>query len=292
MIMDGTVQAMVNIVHTVADLRAQVANWRADGLRVGLVPTMGALHAGHMELVRLARRKADRVVVSIFVNPTQFAPGEDLTRYPRQPEQDCARVADAGGHVVFMPSVDDMYRPGASTFVEVLGVSSGLCGDRRPGHFRGVATVVTKLLLQCLPDVAVFGEKDFQQLQVIRRMVTDLDIPVTIEAAPLVRDVDGLALSSRNAYLGPAERQTAPRLYAVLCETARSIREGADPVQACEVAAGQLEQAGFGPIDYLDVRDERTLQPPDGDSGSFLRLFAAVFLGKTRLIDTVRVWDI
>lgn len=281
--------AVVDAVHTVADLRAQVAQWRAGGSRVALVPTMGALHAGHMELVRLARQKADRVVVSIFVNPAQFAPGEDLSRYPRTPDEDRARIAGAGGHLAFLPSVEEMYPPGASTIVEVSGVSSGLCGDRRPGHFRGVATVVAKLLMQCLPDVAVFGEKDFQQLMVVRRMVTDLGIPVVIEAAPLVREADGLAMSSRNAYLSPGERQLAPRLYAILCDTARAVRDGGDIAQACCQAVEQLGQAGFGAVDYLEVRDERTLQPPGPGSGPFLRLFAAVFLGRTRLIDTVRV---
>src|SRR5262245_48206292 len=194
------------IVRTVAELRARVDGWRRDGERVGFVPTMGALHEGHLSLVRLARRHATRAVASVFVNPTQFGPNEDFERYPRNEAQDAGLLAGAGCDLLFAPTVTEMYPQGFGTTVTVAGVSEPLDGAARPGHFAGVATVVTKLLMQCGPDLAVFGEKDFQQLQVIRRLVRDLDIPVEIVGAPTERASDGLALSSRNAYLTPAER--------------------------------------------------------------------------------------
>ncbi|GAB3128760.1 pantoate--beta-alanine ligase [Novispirillum itersonii] len=276
------------VARSVAELRAQVRDWRAAGLTVALVPTMGALHAGHMSLVRLALTKADRVVVSVFVNPTQFGPTEDFSAYPRQPEQDSAAIAAAGGHLVYLPTVAEMYPEGASTMVEVSGVSAGLCGDARPGHFRGVATIVTKLLLQALPDVAVFGEKDFQQLMVIRRLVRDLDIPVEVIGAPIVREADGLAMSSRNAYLSAEERPVAARIHAILTETAGALAGGRPVTEACAAATAALLDSGFRAVDYLELRDAETLTPVT-ELTRPARLFVAAFLGRTRLIDNIGV---
>ncbi|WP_404381313.1 pantoate--beta-alanine ligase [Caenispirillum salinarum] len=273
-------------VSTVADLREQVLAWRGEGLRVALVPTMGALHEGHMSLIRRAKMLADRVVVSVFVNPTQFGPNEDFGRYPRQLAQDRFKVGMAGGQLVYAPTVDEMYPAGFATTVSVTGVSSGLCGDARPGHFDGVATVVCKLLLQALPDVAVFGEKDWQQLAVIRRMATDLNVPVTIEGAPIVREMDGLAMSSRNAYLTDDERAVANHLYKTLKQIADDIDAGVDVGQACAWGIGELGRKGFAAVDYLEVRDAGTLEPVERVTRP-ARVLAAAFLGKTRLIDNV-----
>lgn len=276
------------IVRTVADLRQQVAAWRAEGLTVALVPTMGALHEGHLSLMRQGAEMCDRVVATIFVNPTQFAPSEDLDSYPRREAQDVAALRAAGVPLLFAPDVKEMYPDGFSTTVTVATVSEGLCGARRPGHFAGVATVVAKLLLQALPDVAIFGEKDYQQLQVIRRMARDLDIPVRIEGGETVREADGLALSSRNAYLTPEERAAAPALHRVLVEVAARIRHGAAPAQALADAAAVLEDEGFGPVEYVELRDAETLAP-DPAPGRPGRLLAAAWLGKTRLIDNIAV---
>ena len=271
-------------------LRQQVRTWRAQGLRIGLVPTMGALHDGHLSLVQLAKSKADRVVVSIFVNPTQFAPHEDFDAYPRDEASDISLLATAGCDLVFSPSVEEMYRPGATTRVEVSGVSEPLDGLARPGHFAGVATVVTKLLNQCAPDVAVFGEKDFQQLQVIRRLVIDLDLPVEIIGAPIMRAADGLALSSRNAYLSPVERRIAPTLNLLLTDSAQRLRSGASIGEVEARATEQLIEAGFGRVDYFEVRASDSLArfvgiKVEGNA----RLLAAAHLGKTRLIDNIAV---
>jgi pantoate--beta-alanine ligase len=276
------------IVRTVADLRAHVIAWRREGLRIGFVPTMGALHEGHLSLVRLARTKADRVVASVFVNPTQFGPNEDFDAYPRDEARDADLLAGAGCHLLFAPSVAEMYPPGASTTVTVSGVSEPLDGQARPGHFAGVATVVTKLLNQCAPHVAVFGEKDFQQLAVIRRLVRDLDIPVEIVGGPTARAADGLALSSRNAYLTEVERSVAPRLNAVLREVLASVRAG-EPVEAAEQAAvAELLVAGFRKVDYVEARTPDTLERlgPGRASGP-VRVLGAAHLGPTRLIDNV-----
>ena len=278
----------LRIVRTVADLRQQVAAWRAEGLTVALVPTMGALHEGHLSLMRQGAEMCDRVVATIFVNPTQFAPAEDLDSYPRREAQDAAALQAAGVPLLFAPDVQEMYPDGFSTTVTVAEVSEGLCGARRPGHFAGVATVVAKLLLQALPDVAIFGEKDYQQLQVIRRMARDLDIPVRIEGGPTVREADGLALSSRNAYLTAEERALAPALHRVLVEVAARIRHGAPPVQALADAMVVLESEGFGPVEYVELRDAETLAP-DPAPGRPGRLLAAAWLGKTRLIDNIAV---
>ncbi|WP_421931693.1 pantoate--beta-alanine ligase [Phenylobacterium sp.] len=278
------------IVRTVADLRAQVAAWRAAGETVGLVPTMGALHEGHLSLVTLAKSRARRVVASVFVNPTQFAPHEDFDAYPRDEARDAALLQGAGCDLLFAPGVAEMYAPGFSTTVTVAGVSEPLDGAARPGHFAGVATVVTKLLLQCGPDLAVFGEKDYQQLQVIKRLVADLDIPVEVIGAPTARAPDGLALSSRNAYLTAAEREIAPSLAAALLDAIERLRKGT-PVERVEATGrAALERAGFGRIDYFEVRDAASLAhlgpgPLEGPA----RILAAAVLGKTRLIDNMAV---
>lgn len=276
------------ITRTVADLRAQVAAWRREGLRIGLVPTMGALHEGHLSLVRLARRHADRVVASVFVNPTQFGPNEDFDAYPRDEAGDAARLGQTGCDLLFAPGVAEMYPPGAATTVTVSGVSEPLDGQARPGHFAGVATIVARLLIQTAPDVAVFGEKDFQQLAVIRRLVADLDLPVQVIGAPIVRAEDGLALSSRNAYLSAAERPVAARLNQVLAQALARLRAG-DAVEAVEHdAVAALETAGFGPVDYVEARRPADLARvgPGAVTGP-VRILAAARLGRTRLIDNV-----
>lgn len=276
------------IVRTIADLRAQVAAWRRADLRVGFVPTMGALHEGHLSLVRLARTRADRVVASVFVNPTQFGPNEDFDAYPRDEARDAGLLESAGCHLLYAPSVAEMYPPGASTTVTVAGVSEPLDGQARPGHFAGVATVVTKLLNQCAPDVAVFGEKDFQQLAVIRRLVRDLDLAVEIVGGPTARADDGLALSSRNAYLSEAERPVAARLNAVLREVLSRVRAG-EPVAAAEQAAvAALLAAGFRKVDYVEARVPETLERlGPGPASGPVRVLGAAHLGRTRLIDNL-----
>ncbi|MGH1570536.1 pantoate--beta-alanine ligase [Methylobacterium sp. P31] len=270
-----------------AAMRGCVAGWRAAGERVVLVPTMGALHQGHLALVAEARRIGQRTVVSIFVNPTQFGPNEDFSRYPRDLEADLALLGQAGADAAWTPDVETMYPPGFATRIEVAGLTEGLCGPFRPGHFAGVATVVTKLLNQVRPDVALFGEKDFQQLRVIQQAVADLDLAVEIRGVPTMREADGLALSSRNRYLAPAERAIAPKLYAVLADVAAAIRDGS--AVAGRIAAGKaaLEAAGFR-VQYLAVCDARTLAPVERVEGP-ARVIAAAFLGRTRLIDNLAV---
>ena len=280
------------VARTVADLRLTVAGWRREGLAVGFVPTMGALHEGHVSLVRLALSRTDRVVASVFVNPTQFGPNEDLAAYPRDEAGDAARLADAGCHLLFAPAVAEMYPPGAATVVTVSGVSEPLDGRARPGHFAGVATVVAKLLNQVRPDVAVFGEKDYQQLQVIRRMAADLDLGVEILGGPTARAEDGLALSSRNAYLTEDERRRAPELAAALAEAVGSLRAGAAVAEVEARAVGRLQAAGFGPVDYVEVRDAADLSrlgPGPVAAGRPARILAAARLGRARLIDNMAV---
>lgn len=266
-----------------AALRGCVAAWRAAGERVVLIPTMGALHDGHLALVAEARRIGRRAVASIFVNPTQFGPSEDFSRYPRDLDSDLALLAQGGADAAWTPGVETMYPPGFATRIEVAGLTEGLCGPFRPGHFAGVATVVTKLLNQVRPDVALFGEKDYQQLRVIQQAVADLDLPVEIRGVPTVREPDGLALSSRNRYLSAEERAVAPKLQAVLTEIAAASRNGT-PV-AGRIAAGRaaLEAAGFR-VQYLAVCDARTLVPVERVDGP-ARVLVAAFLGRTRLID-------
>lgn len=276
-------------VGTVAGLRQRVAQWRVQSQKIGLVPTMGALHDGHAALVRRSIEQCDRTVVSIFVNPTQFAPHEDFATYPRNEDADLALLARLGADLVYMPSAQEMYAEGFATSVQVSRLTEGLCGVTRPHFFQGVATVVTKLLLQCLPDHAYFGEKDYQQLQVVRRMVRDLDIPAAIEGVPTVREEDGLALSSRNAYLTADERRIAPTLNRVLHQVADRLRHGSDAAAAAAWGREQLGGAGFGPVDYLAVCDPETLEPVEGAlaPGQGARILVAAFLGKTRLIDNI-----
>ena len=279
---------MLPILRSVATLRAQVAQWRKEGLRVAFVPTMGALHDGHLSLVKAGLRDADRVVVSIFVNPTQFGPNEDFAAYPRTEEADVAKLEGAGAHAVYAPSVEEMYPTGASTTVIVAGVSEGLCGTFRPVHFAGVATVVAKLLNQAQPDVALFGEKDYQQLQVIRRLTADLDIPVAIRGVPTLREADGLAMSSRNAYLSPEERATAPALHRVLQEAAVRLRGGAEAEAATRDGIASIVAAGFVSVDYLELRAADDLAPLTRLDRP-ARLLVAARLGKARLIDNIPV---
>ena len=279
--------ADMRAVSDIAALRDTVAAWRATGERVVLVPTMGALHRGHLALVAHARTLGERVVASIFVNPTQFGPTEDFARYPRDAASDLALLGEAGADAAWMPEPGTMYPPGFSTRITVAGLTEGLCGAFRPGHFSGVATVVTKLLNQVRPDAALFGEKDFQQLQVIRRAVADLDMRVAIHGMPTVRESDGLALSSRNRYLAPPERAAAPTLHAVLSRVAAQARDGAETAPAIAAGIAALEAAGFS-VQYLAVCDARTLAPLARVDGP-ARVLAAAYLGTTRLIDNVPV---
>jgi pantoate--beta-alanine ligase len=272
---------------TVADLRAHVGSWRKAGKSIALVPTMGALHAGHLSLVTLAKSKADRVVVSIFVNPIQFGPREDFSTYPRDEAGDIEKLRAAGADLVFAPNTAEMYPAGFSTKVSIGDLTEDLCGANRPNHFDGVATVVTKLLLQCAPDMAIFGEKDYQQLLVIKHLVRDLNVPVEILGGDIVREKDGLALSSRNAYLSPAERKTAPLLHQTISEVAAALVRGEGADAACVAGRFKLEAAGFR-VDYIAVRDPDTLKPLSGPV-KHARVLAAAYLGKTRLIDNVPV---
>lgn len=280
----------IETVRSVVDLRARVAAWRREGARIGLVPTMGALHAGHMALVRAAKGECDRVVATIFVNPAQFGPSEDFAAYPRDEAADLALLAGEGVDLVFAPALEEIYPAGFATTVAVAGVSEGLCGDHRPGHFQGVATVVAKLLIQALPDRAYFGEKDYQQLQVIKRLARDLDLPVAIVGVPIVRDADGLALSSRNAYLSAEERAVAVELNKVLRQVAEAVAAGAPAAEAAAKGREALLAAGFRKVDYVEVRDAETLAPVDGP-GRHARVFAAAHVGRTRLIDNMPVPD-
>lgn len=276
----------MNTVHTPAQLRAALARARQEGKRIGLVPTMGNLHEGHLALVEMALQRTDHVVVSIFVNPLQFGPNEDLDSYPRTLAEDQRKLLDAGAHLVFAPSVSEMYPEGMQghTLVSVPVVSEGLCGASRPGHFDGVSTVVAKLLNMVQPDIAVFGEKDFQQLAVIRKMAHDLCLPVQIMGAPIVRAADGLALSSRNGYLDQAQRRTAPQLAQTLQYIDQQLQTGREDFPALiQEALDRLVAAGFTP-DYLELRDTSTLQPATADTRE-IAILAAAFLGKTRLID-------
>jgi pantoate--beta-alanine ligase len=277
----------VQILRDLAGLRRAVAELRVTG-RIALVPTMGALHAGHMALIAEAKRRAHHVVASIFVNPTQFGPTEDLDAYPRQEAQDAAMLEEQGCALLWAPNVATMYPRGFATSIHVAGVSEGLCGAARASHFDGVATVVLKLFNQVRPDVALFGEKDYQQLAVIRRMARDLDLSLAIIGVATQRDADGLALSSRNAYLSAEERIDARALPRVLGETAQAIREGADVATALDAAKAKLSSAGFAQIEYVALCDAETLQPLRSLSYP-ARLLAAARIGTTRLIDNIAV---
>ena len=280
-------------VGLIKELRSVVRGWRAAGEGVALVPTMGALHDGHIGLVRLAKARAQRVVTSVFVNPAQFAPHEDLDRYPRTFEADLAALATVACDLVWAPTVSEMYPPGHATRVVPAGAANGLETDFRPHFFAGVATVCTKLFTQVAPDFAIYGEKDFQQLAVMRQIVRDLDLPLEIVGAPTVRESDGLAMSSRNRYLTESERKIAPTLNRVLTSLARSLHAAGaplDPIKAdafCEAASSELLAAGFAKVDYLVVRDAATLGPITTGASAPLRILAAAWLGKTRLIDNV-----
>ena len=278
----------VPIVRGVNELRAVVAGWRAQGHIVAVVPTMGALHDGHLSLVAAALERAGRVIVTLFVNPKQFNNPADLAAYPHSEHADAAKLGPAGAHLLYAPHAFEIYPDGFATTVSVAGVTAGLCGDFRPGHFDGVATVVAKLFLQTGADLAFFGEKDFQQLHVVRRMARDLDIPIEIVPVETVREPDGLALSSRNARLSRAERLIAPRLAAILVDAARKISGGSPVATSLAEARAALLRAGFHDIEYLELRSEETLRPV-GNASAPARLLAAAWLGDTRLIDNVKV---
>ena len=274
-----------SLVRTIQDLRKRVAAWRKAGESIALVPTMGALHEGHLSLIALAKAKADRVVVSIFVNPIQFGPREDFSTYPRDEAGDLKKLGDAGVNLVFAPEAAAMYPEGFKTLIKIGDLTEGLCGAARPNHFDGVATVVAKLLMQCGPDIAIFGEKDYQQLLVVKQLVRDLNIPVEIIGAPIVREADGLALSSRNVYLSPEHRKIAPLLHQTISGVAADLAQGRGCDDAVVAARFKLDAAGFR-VDYVAVRDPDTLKPLSGPVKR-ARVLAAAYLGKTRLIDNV-----
>lgn len=275
-------------VRDVESLRSRIHAWRREGLSVALVPTMGALHKGHITLMDRAHNMADRVVATIFVNPKQFGPREDFSAYPRRESEDFEMLNAAGVHLLFAPDVAVMYPQGFATTVSVAGLTDILDGAHRAGHFDGVATVVSKLLLQALPDIALFGEKDYQQLAVIRRFVADLNIPVDIIGVPTVRDADGLALSSRNAYLTPTERSIAPALYQAITTAAAAIAAGGEITKAAEAARAAILKAGFASVDYVEARHAETLAPLES-ARQPCRILTAAHLGRARLIDNVAV---
>ena len=279
----------LSVVRSVADLRRAVAEHRTAGRTVGLIPTMGALHEGHLSLVHGALDRGDVPVASIFVNPTQFGPNEDLGAYPRDEAGDFAKLEAAGCRIAYAPAVEEMYPGPQLTTVTVASLTDHLCGPFRPGHFQGVATVVCKLLMMAMPDRGYFGEKDYQQLQVLKRMARDLDMPVEIVGMPTVREPDGLALSSRNRYLSPAERETSLALYRQLTAVADAVRDGkASCAQVAEKAAKALLEAGFDKVEYLTVVDAESLAPLEHVHGP-ARVAVAARLGRTRLIDNIAV---
>lgn len=276
-------------IRTLKALRQAIRAYRTDGETVALVPTMGALHDGHLELVRLAKTKADRAVVSIYVNPKQFAPHEDFGRYPRDEAGDRGKLASAGADLVWLPDTALMYPDGFATRIVAEGAALGLETDFRPHFFGGVTTVVAKLFNQVTPDIAIFGEKDFQQVAVIRQMVRDLDMPLSIVGAPTTRERDGLALSSRNAYLTPTERQIAPALNRAIRDAAKRVKAGETPDRAAAAASAGIVAAGFASVDYVAIRDAATLGPYVSAARRPGRVLAAAWLGKTRLIDNVKI---
>ena len=276
------------VVRSVAEMRREVARWKATGETVGVVPTMGALHAGHLSLIRSAIAGCDRVIVTIFVNPTQFAANEDLDSYPRGEAADLAKLAALGADLAFCPNPDEMYPDGFATSVKVEGLTEVMCGAGRPHHFGGVATVVSKLFIQSQADRAYFGEKDFQQCVVVTRMARDLNIPIEVVPVETVRAADGLAMSSRNVYLSDAHRTIAPVIYKTIRDVAASVREGQAPANAAAHGVEALKAAGIERVEYLDVRDAETLAE-EWPEGRAARVFIAVHLGETRLIDNVAV---
>jgi len=276
------------VVRSVAAMRREVARWKAVGETVGVVPTMGALHAGHLALVRSALASCDRVIVTIFVNPKQFAVTEDLSSYPRGEVQDLAKLSELGADLAFSPNMEEMYPDGFATSVEVEGLTEVMCGAGRPHHFGGVATVVSKLFIQSLADRAYFGKKDFQQYLIVTRMARDLDIPVEVVPVETVREADGLAMSSRNIYLSDAHRAIAPTIYRTISNVAGAIRGGDKPAVAAAKGAKMLTEMGIERVEYLDVRDAETLSD-EWIEGRAARVFTAVHLGKTRLIDNIAI---
>ena len=282
----------IGVVHTKQALRARIDAWRSEGLTIAFAPTMGALHEGHLSLIKQGRALADRTVASIFVNPTQFAPGEDLETYPRDERRDLDLLEAEGCDLAYLPSADQIYPEGFQTRISVEDFSKGLCGASRPHFFGGVATVVCKLLHQCRPDIAVFGEKDFQQLRLIDRMVRDLDMDIDIVGAPIVREPDGLAMSSRNAYLSAAERAVAGGLNVVIAEMAAALRAGENVEDVVESGRRSLRENGFEALDYLEVRRADDLSLTEaGPAPADARIFAAAMVGKTRLIDNCAVFE-
>lgn len=276
---------MTAVFRTIAELRATLESARRAGRRIGLVPTMGALHEGHLALLRAAQGECDLILATIFVNPTQFGPAEDFAAYPRNEAADLAKLESVGTDLLFAPSPGEIYPEGFATSVKVTGLTQGLCGPYRPGHFEGVATVVTKLLTIARPHAAFFGEKDFQQLQVIRRLAQDLDLEVAIRGVATLREADGLAMSSRNRYLTPAERAQAAALPQALSAGAQQLRTGSAPGIVLDEIRAKLAAAGFARIDYVSLADAATLGESAGRDGRPARLFAAAWLGRTRLID-------
>jgi len=279
---------MTQVIRSSAELREKVATWKRSGMLVGVVPTMGALHDGHMSLVREARKQSDRVIVTIFVNPMQFNNADDLAKYPRDEAHDLTLLDAEGVDVLFAPGVDEVYPEGFATVVSVSGISEPLEGAFRPGHFAGVATVVTKLFGMTQAGRAFFGEKDWQQLQVVKRMVEDLNIPVRVIGCPTIREDDGLAMSSRNVRLSAAERALAPRLHAAMREAAEAIRAGAPVAATLAATKAEISAAGFGTWDYLDLRSAEGLRPMS-ELCEPARLLAAVYLGDVRMIDNIAV---
>lgn len=285
----------VKVVRTVKDLRKTVAAWRKAGETVGLIPTMGALHEGHLQLVKIAKARCDRAVTSIFVNPTQFAPHEDLAKYPRDEAGDLAKLKSVDCDLVWAPGVAEMYPDGFATRIVPAGAAEGLESDFRPHFFGGVATVCCKLFTQVGPDIAMFGEKDYQQIQVVKQMVRDLDLPLTIVGAETIREPDGLAMSSRNKYLDGRQRRIAPAIHAAIREVAREVAALGAKATLSKMdmltgrASAAILAAGFDKVDYVAVRDAGNLGLPEPAKGRALRVLAAAWLGKTRLIDNVAV---
>ncbi len=278
----------MKIIRRLDDLRETVRGWKAEGARVGVVPTMGALHDGHLSLVRAAKSACDRVIVTLFVNPRQFNNPDDLATYPRTEERDAELAQTEGAELLFAPDPDQVYPPGYATGVTVAGLSEGLCGAHRPGHFDGMATVVTKLFLMTAADQAFFGEKDWQQLQIVKRLVIDLNIPITVTGCPTLREADGLAMSSRNLRLSAADRAIAPALQAAMQQAARRIQAGVPAVDALTEAERDIRAAGFRQVEYLELREPASLTPMavlDRPG----RILAAAWLGDVRLIDNIAV---
>lgn len=278
----------MQIIRTKKELRDAIKILRQNGKKIGFVPTMGALHKGHLSLIELARKHADKVVASIFVNPLQFGKGEDFDRYPRTEKEDILKLSQVDTDIVFLPEVKEIYPEGFCTEVRITKNTEILCGAFRNGHFDAVATIITKLLMMVLPDIAVFGEKDYQQLHIIRKLVLDLDIPVEIIGAPIMREVDGLAMSSRNAYLSETDRKIAPEIFQMLSMLRDRLRNGGKLGNLMDWGINCLKNKGFTSVDYLEARDSVTLELIS-DINRPARIFVAVWLGKTRLIDNIEI---